>query len=70
MIPLAVHLAVDRDEADREVVALLARLLERVVAALGVVEAIHARRVDDAMAFEQLPKPGPDPCAPLVVRHA
>jgi hypothetical protein len=36
-----VQLAVDRREADREVVALVVRHLGRVVAALGVVEAIQ-----------------------------
>jgi hypothetical protein len=62
-----------RDRLERErpvVVALLARLLGRVVAALGVLEAIQASRVDDTMAFEQLPEAAPDTSAHLGVRHA
>ena len=54
VVALAEHLAADRRQADREVVALLARLRGRVVAALGVVEAIQASRIGDAVALEQL----------------
>src|SRR5215211_6947661 len=70
MVPLAVQLAIDRCQADREVVTLLAGLLGRVVASLGVVEAIQASRIGDTMALEQLPQAGPDPSAHLDVRHA
>jgi hypothetical protein len=70
VIALAVQLAVDRGEADREVVALLPRLLGWVIAALGVLEPIQTGVVTDAMAVEQLPQAGLDPSAPLDVRHA
>ena len=70
MVALAVQLAVYRCQADREVVTLLARLLGRVIAALGVVETIQTSRIDDTMALEQLPETGPDPSAHLDVRHA
>src|SRR5215217_9712231 len=69
MVTLAVQLAVDRCQADREGVALLARLVGRVVAALGVIEAIQTSRIDDTMAFEQLPEAGPDPRTDLDARH-
>jgi hypothetical protein len=45
--------------AGEEVIALLARLLRRVIAALGVIEAIDASRVDGTMALEQLPQAVP-----------
>jgi len=64
MVALAVQLAVDRRQADGKVVTLLARLLERVVAALGVIEAIQASRIDVAVALEQRLQAGRSPRRP------
>jgi hypothetical protein len=69
-VPLAVQLAVDRRRADGEVVALLGRLVRRVAAALGVIEAIQTSRIDDTMAVEQVPEAVPDPSAHLDVSAA
>ena len=61
MVALVVEAAVHRGQADGEVVALLARRVGGVVAALGVVEPVDAGRVGHEVAFVELPEAGPDP---------